>query len=84
MSAFGLPVPPPEVEPLPEAVETEIIRSTVEFERRFGSLAMMARANGWVDDYGKELRRIAVLGHKHGKLAGWNDAGYRPVGYTGA
>lgn len=57
---------PEPVEVLPEAVETEIIRSTVEFERRFGSLAMMARANGWVDDYGKELRKIAVLARRAG------------------
>lgn len=65
MSAFGLPIPE-KTEVLPEAVETEIIRSTLDFEKRFGSLAVMARANGWVDEYGKELRRIAVLAMKSG------------------
>jgi len=64
MSAFGLPMPEEKPPTLPESVETEIIRSTVEFERRFGSLGLMARMNGWVDDYGRELRRIAVLARR--------------------
>jgi len=54
---FGLDSAPAAVEPL----EAEIQKSVREFEARFGAVAIMARANGWIADYEKEIRRLVQL-----------------------
>jgi len=64
MSAFGLPV---ETSEIPPFLVNVIEQSVQEFEERFGSLAMMARANGWIEDYRQELRRIAALAYQVGR-----------------
>lgn len=56
MSPFGLDAPPV-VDPL----EAEIQKSVRDFETRFGAAISIARINGWIADYEKELRRMVKL-----------------------
>ena len=69
MSTFGLPGPIQghQAEILPPEIEREIANSTAEFENRFGALAIMAKANGWIEDYRRELRRIAAAAWRAGR-----------------
>ena len=68
MSAFGLPDAEPTV-PLPEDIEVELIKSLRGFEQRFGLMAGWARQNGWLEDYAREIRRLAVLSYEQGRKA---------------
>lgn len=67
MSVFGLPSISTPPDPLPPEIEAEIATSTTEFEKRFGSFAVMARSQGWIEDYRRELRRIAAAAMKAAK-----------------
>lgn len=57
MGAFGLPA----ASKLPAHIESEIRKSTEQFEKRFGYMAVVAKSNGWIQEYENELRRIAAL-----------------------
>jgi hypothetical protein len=70
VSAFGLPTESngAPAETLPESVEVELIKSLGGFEQKFtGPLVFMARANGWLDDYAREIRRLAWLAYREGQ-----------------
>jgi hypothetical protein len=56
-------------ETLPESVEVELIRSLAQFEGRFAGMHMgvVARASGWLDDYAREIRRLAWLAYREGQ-----------------
>lgn len=55
MPGFDVPLPPV---PLTSELEKSIETSVVQFEKRFGGMAMMARANGWIEDYRKEVTAL--------------------------
>jgi len=63
---FGMELPSLPAGILPAAIETEIDRSAAEFEKRFGPMAQIARVNGWIEEYRRELRRIALLAKTQG------------------
>jgi hypothetical protein len=56
---FGLgePESPSATDPM----EAEIQKSVSAFEARFGAMAPIARNNGWVADFEKEVRRLVRL-----------------------
>ena len=56
LMGFTIPIPPPK---LPPDLERAIEASVVQFEQRFGGMAMLARANGWIEDYRREITAIA-------------------------
>lgn len=64
MNPFGDPIEPvstPPPAPLPPAVMAEIEKSVQQFTKRFGAMEILARTNGWIDDYRNELVRIARI-----------------------
>lgn len=51
---------------LPPVLAERVEKSTREFESRFGAMAAIARANGWIDAYRREAIELVLAGLDHG------------------
>jgi hypothetical protein len=60
--------PPGQPYEVPAELKPMIEESVKRFEAKLGAMAIMARANGWIEDYRREVTQLAILAHAKGKL----------------
>lgn len=48
---------------LPAPIRAEIETSVAEFSKRFGLMVEWARSQGWIEDYQRELKRVATFAY---------------------
>jgi hypothetical protein len=60
--------PPGQPYEIPSELKSMIEESVTRFEAKLGTMAFMARANGWIEDYRREVTQLAILAHAKGRL----------------
>jgi hypothetical protein len=63
MSAFEIPDPAPEV---PAELQTEIDASVRRFEEELGGMFVLAKMNGWLEKYRKEVTALSLKSYQMG------------------